>query len=203
MIPMIFILMLSVPRPTTNSKENDMQYKCEVCHDTGNKEKDMGGHLTCIACSAATDRAALEAFIEKLPAMGEQEQAWRIHQRALAMAPKQEADHINDVVKMVAPAAANGAMPELPKPDVTTLGHRKFWSEDQMRAYGQACAAAGPDAGPKVESIDCEEFRKLADDYHCVQEQEKLESTYDALRAYVDSEIERQVRAALSGAKGN
>lgn len=30
--------------------------------------------------------------------------AWSIHQRALAMAPKKEADHINDGVKMVCPA---------------------------------------------------------------------------------------------------
>lgn len=79
-----------------------MQYKCQICHDTGNKEKDMGGHLTCIACEAPAERMALEAFIESLPAMGEQEQAWRIHQRALAMAPKQEAQE---------PVAEVSAMP--------------------------------------------------------------------------------------------
>lgn len=69
-----------------------MQYKCQICHDTGNKEKDMGGaYLNCIACSAATDRVALEAFLDKLPAIGDYDAAWLVHQRALAIAPKQEA----------------------------------------------------------------------------------------------------------------
>lgn len=66
-----------------------MQYKCDKCNDSG---MILGSYnFDCSACEAATDRVALEAFIESLPAMGEQEQAWRIHQRALAMAPKQEA----------------------------------------------------------------------------------------------------------------
>lgn len=65
-----------------------MQYKCDKCNDSG---MILGSYnFDCSACEAATDRVALEAFIESLPAMGEQEQAWRIHQRALAMAPKQD-----------------------------------------------------------------------------------------------------------------
>lgn len=43
-----------------------------------------------------------------------------------------------------------------------------------------------------IESIDCEEFRKLADAYHCVKEQGDVEPTYAALFAFIDKEIERQ-----------
>lgn len=52
-------------------------------------------------------------------------------------------------------------------------------------------------AAPTVKSIDCEDFRKLADAYHCCTKQDLVEPTYDALFQYVDREIERQVHAAV------
>lgn len=67
-----------------------MQYKCDVCHDTGSRDK-SGDYLDCKSCEAPAERMALESFIEKLPAMGGRFQVWMVHQRALAMAPKQEA----------------------------------------------------------------------------------------------------------------
>lgn len=180
-----------------------MQYKCEVCHDSGSKNQ-TGDYLDCPACDMPVIRKALNEFVKSLGPTHPEDVALAIHQRALAMAPKKEADHINDVVKMVAPAgwklvpedptgdmfraaakidnemfaggsshgaedgqiwaamydaapeapvaapaAANGAPPELPEPETmiveSDLGHRAY-TADQMRAYGQACAAAGLDA---------------------------------------------------------
>lgn len=68
-----------------------MQYKCEKCHDTGSISKHMAGNLDCVSCDAATERVAMVEFLDKLPAMGDYDAAWLVHQRALAMAPKQEA----------------------------------------------------------------------------------------------------------------
>lgn len=160
---------------------------CSTCNDTGSTSKHMTGHLDCISCSAATDRVMLEAFIEDLPAMGERDKAWVIHQRALAMAPKQEAvkeylstqgeaptikenlivpfaeamsalNHVRTVAPMsygrdprdvlcafinhvAAPAAANGAMPELPPPAFKagrSYGIMKVdaWDKEMVMAYG-------------------------------------------------------------------
>lgn len=79
-----------------------MQYKCDKCNDTGSCDK-SGDYLDCGHCDAAMQRAAMNDFLDKLPAMGDYDAAWLVHQRALDMAPKQKADHINDVVKMVSP----------------------------------------------------------------------------------------------------
>lgn len=75
--------------------------KCSTCNDTGSTSKHMNGHMDCTSCDAATERAALEAFIEKMPAMDDHELTWAIHQRALAMAPKQEALHGMAFIGMV------------------------------------------------------------------------------------------------------
>lgn len=47
------------------------------------------------------------------------------------------------IAHLPAPAAANCAIPELPSP---ALEMTDLYTADQMRAYGQECAAAGPDA---------------------------------------------------------
>ncbi len=73
------------------------------------------------------------------------------------------------------------------------------------RATPAQATPEGADLPPMkgiIESIDGEEFRKLADAYHCVNKQEDVEPTYDALFQYIDKEIERQAiayaRAALA-----
>lgn len=72
-----------------------MQYKCQECNDTGSSDK-SGDYLDCGHCDAAMQRKALndwmasqykQGAIAKVDGMD----AWLIHQRALAMAPKQEA----------------------------------------------------------------------------------------------------------------
>ena len=159
-----------------------MKYKCQECNDTGSRDK-SGDYLDCGHCDAAMQRKALNDWLASQYHQGaiakvDSMDAWLIHQRALAMAPKQEADHINDVVKMVAPegwrlvpvvatyemeraaangpgrstgahmesqsliwksmldaapaapAAANGAMPELPDP------LEIYWPELHSSALG-------------------------------------------------------------------
>lgn len=63
---------------------------CTVCNDTGSRDK-SGDYLDCGHCDAAMQRKAMNDFLDKLPAMGDYDAAWLVHQRALAMAPKQEA----------------------------------------------------------------------------------------------------------------
>lgn len=96
---------------------------------------------------------------------------------------------------VTAPESANGA-PELPAPATliveSDIGHRAY-TAGQMRAYGQACAAAGPDAA-------------------LVKALEQIMRPYGIYDVGVSNagglqidfiEIGQQARAALSGAKGN
>lgn len=65
-----------------------MQYKCDVCNDTGSRDL-SGDYLDCGHCDAAMQRKAMNDFLDKLPAMGDYNAAWLVHQRALAMAAQQ------------------------------------------------------------------------------------------------------------------
>lgn len=250
-----------------------MQYKCDFCQDTGSLHHDSD-LLDCSHCDATAGRIALDKWLSDQYKQGGMARtdslaAWRIHQRALAMAPKQEApaDGLREVVGKVikamessaapinlahalvevaaqdgridfdadlmaelltaysaAPAVANGALPELPEPleiywpelhssalgcGVEDRGLRDryecaeygwqdgvdkaaacvpdaIYDADQMRAYGQACAAAGPDAA-------------------LVKALEKVlhVSRGTSGRIILESSDEADIRAALSGAKGN
>ena len=176
-----------------------MQYKCQECNDTGSRDK-LGTYLDCNACGTAATRRDLNDFVKSLGPTHPEDVALAIHQRALAMAPKQEApagwklvpeDPTGEMFRaaakidnemfaggsshgaedgqiwaamydaapeapVAAPAAANGALPELPEPTIDgTVYHTEHkicyvapvhFTADQMRAYGKACAAAGPDA---------------------------------------------------------
>ena len=151
-----------------------MQYKCDVCNDTGSRDK-SGDYLDCVHCDAAMQRKALNDWLASQYKQGaiakvDNMDAWMIYKQALAMAPKQEADHINDVVKMVAPAAANGAE------DIKDMAQAR-------RVITQLRAAAGPDAA-LIKALEM-----------AVQQNEG-----DML---MTGEECRQCRAALSGAKGN
>lgn len=67
-----------------------MQYKCDVCHDSGSKNQ-TGDYLDCPACDMPHTRKALNDFVKSLGPTHPEDVALAIHQRALAMAPKQEA----------------------------------------------------------------------------------------------------------------
>lgn len=66
-----------------------MQYKCDVCHDSGSKNQ-TGDYLDCPACDMPHTRKALNDFVKSLGPTHPEDVALAIHQRALAMAPKQE-----------------------------------------------------------------------------------------------------------------
>ena len=67
-----------------------MNYKCIECNDTGSRDK-LGTYLDCNACGTAATRRDLNDFVKSLGPTHPEDVALAIHQRALAMAPKQEA----------------------------------------------------------------------------------------------------------------
>lgn len=250
-----------------------MQYKCDKCNDSGSLNK-FGPYYDCTSCDAAEQRVALEKWCSETQQRGPSfDDCWAIHQRALAMAPKQETapcsecdgrgftywgegnpgngfdvapeppeqeccqscggsdnaskqelpelpmqhaaaweslradvlhgvdgldnDQVNTVLDMIdyymptdntAPAAANGTMPELPEIQMDHLNVlAQHYTADQMRAYGQACAAAGPDAAlvKALENIVNIEDKMVGGDWEEIDEARTI------------------ARAALSGAKWN
>lgn len=66
-----------------------MQYKCDFCKDTGSFGQDE--YLDCNECDVAQTRRDLNDFVKSLGPTHPEDVALAIHQRALAMAPKQEA----------------------------------------------------------------------------------------------------------------
>lgn len=67
-----------------------MQYKCETCYDTGSRDQ-IGTYLDCNECGVAQTRRDLNDFVKSLGPTHPEDVALAIHQRALAMAPKQAA----------------------------------------------------------------------------------------------------------------
>lgn len=67
-----------------------MKYNCETCHDSGSKNQ-TGEYLDCPACDMPMTRKALNDFVKSLGPTHPEDIALAIHQRAFAMAPKQEA----------------------------------------------------------------------------------------------------------------
>lgn len=180
-----------------------MNFTCNECYDTGSRDK-LGTYLDCNACGTAATRRDLNDFVKSLGPTHPEDVALAIHQRALAMAPKQEApagwklvpeDPTGNMFRAAAkidnemfaggsshgaedgqvwtamydaapeapisaPAAANGAMPDLPEDpngscEVAVVHetihgmqadileyHHDAYSADQMLAYGQACIVA-------------------------------------------------------------
>ena len=64
--------------------------RCAICHDSGSKNQ-TGDYLDCPACDMPHTRKALNDFVKSLGPTHPEDVALAIHQRALAMAPKQEA----------------------------------------------------------------------------------------------------------------
>lgn len=67
-----------------------MNFTCNECNDTGSRDK-IGTYLDCNACGTASTRRDLNDFVKSLGPTHPEDVALSIHQRALAMAPKQEA----------------------------------------------------------------------------------------------------------------
>lgn len=62
---------------------------CKVCRNTGMRP--LSTYLDCTDCNSAVERAAFNKWREnELNSIGTENDDWAIHQRALAMAPKQE-----------------------------------------------------------------------------------------------------------------
>lgn len=88
-----------------------MKYNCETCHDSGSKNQ-TGDYLDCPACDMPHIRKALNDFVKSLGPTHPEDVALAIHQRALSMAPKQEAPGKyldNEEVKQLVAALAMGA----------------------------------------------------------------------------------------------
>lgn len=118
-----------------------MQYKCNECNDTGSRDK-SGDYLDCGHCDAAMQRKSMNDFLDKLPAMGDYDAAWLVHQRALAMAPKQEA-LADERVAFIAEYQLNGTM--LISDDAGGFSNpwvNAHWDGWQRRARFAAPAAA-------------------------------------------------------------
>lgn len=65
--------------------------KCSTCRDTGHRDPSRFD-LDCTDCDVAEQRVALEKWCNETQQRGpSMDDCWAIHQRALAMAPKQEA----------------------------------------------------------------------------------------------------------------
>lgn len=115
-----------------------MNFTCNECNDSGSRDK-LGTYLDCNACGTAAIRRDLNDFVKSLGPTHPEDVALAIHQRALAMAPKQEADHINDVVKMVAPAGWKLVPVEPTIEMIAALG----WGGDEVLAVGHGAISGG------------------------------------------------------------
>lgn len=118
-----------------------MQYKCEVCHDSGSKNQ-TGDYLDCPTCDMPHTRKALNDFVKSLGPTHPEDVALAIHQRALAMAPKQEA-LADERVAFIAEYQLNGTM--LISDDAGGFSNpwvNAHWDGWQRRARFAAPAAA-------------------------------------------------------------
>ena len=115
-----------------------MNFTCNECNDNSSRDK-LGTYLDCNACGTAATRRDLNDFVKSLGPTHPEDVALAIHQRALAMAPKQEADHINDVVKMVAPSGWKLVPVEPTIEMIAALG----WGGDEVLAVGHGAISGG------------------------------------------------------------
>lgn len=60
---------------------------CPNCNDTGSRSKDLEGHLDCVFCGVAEERAAVEAWAAKNRVLyGTESSLWLIYQHGKATA---------------------------------------------------------------------------------------------------------------------
>ena len=72
-----------------------MNFTCNECNDSGSRDK-LGTYLDCNACGTAATRRDLNDFVKSLGPTHPEDVALAIHQRALAMAPKQEVINVEN-----------------------------------------------------------------------------------------------------------
>jgi len=102
-----------------------MNFTCNECNDTGSRDK-SGDYLDCGHCDAAMQRKSMNDFLDKLPAMGDYDAAWLVHQRALAMGM---AASVEDTLNEMQPGGALH-MPQEP------VAHLKFWAAQSWSGNG-------------------------------------------------------------------
>lgn len=182
-----------------------MNFTCTECNDTGSRDK-SGDYLDCGHCDAAMQRKAMNDFLDKLPAMGDYDAAWLVHQRALAMAPKQEAPTQQPVAWLVYAEDHNGMAPQHPAYathlHATRCASMFGQTPTEVRPlYDHATPAAANGAmTDERAAFEAWSESKWKYDLHPARE-----GTADT---YMEGETETawmawQARAALSGAKGN
>lgn len=102
-----------------------MQYKCDVCHDSGSKNQ-TGDYLDCPACDMPHTRKALNDFVKSLGPTHPEDIALAIHQRALAMGMSAS---VEDTLNEMQPGGALH-MPQEP------VAHLKFWAAQSWSGNG-------------------------------------------------------------------
>lgn len=196
---------------------------CKVCRNTGMRP--LSNNLDCTDCNSAVERAAFNKWRERqLNSIGTENDDWAIYQRALAMAPKQEAPEVHDPIGTLArnrngsdesliftplfdihvtdgmplyaaPAAANGALTD--EKIIEVFNKDQYWGDPGMIAFARAIlAAAGPDAA--LVALIHKAQSILA--HHLPPDGPDAKTTISALLGLLDGP---ESRAALSGAKGN
>lgn len=209
-----------------------MQYKCQECNDTGGRDK-IGAYFDCNACDTATTRRDLNDFVKSLTQRSTypthpEDVALAIHQRALAMAPKQEAPVVQ------APYAWVNAGTERQQTEYATLsvGPENPWmdSANSFPVYAAPTVANSALTDARIMRIACDmkhrnanvwpgdvayarailaaagpdasltDAKLLVDITTAVMSQHGLidHLSEGATQAFCDD-----LRAALSGAKGN
>lgn len=192
-----------------------MQYKCEVCHDSGSKNR-TGEYLDCPACDMPMIRKALNDFVKSLGPTHPEDVALAIHQRALAMAPKQEALQVIDELSAFEDWAKDhlGQGYSLEIEEHTYANPVTRWAFVAFKAGRAILAAAGPDAAPNVEAlrdillgvIPAKMSEKHGRDFFQGEGQDEHRAEvkgFNACRDEVYDKANKAFQAALSGAKGN
>lgn len=142
-----------------------MNFTCKECNDTGSRDK-SGDYLDCGHCDAAMQRKALNDWLASQYHQGaiakvDSMDAWLIHQRALAMAPKQEAPHdgLREVSGKIIKAMESSAAPinlAHALKEVSEQGGRIDFAPDLMAellaAYSAAPAATN--GAPELPSAE-------------------------------------------------
>lgn len=171
-----------------------MNFTCNECNDSGSRDK-LGTYLDCNACGTAATRRDLNDFVKSLGPTHPEDVALAIHQRALAMAPKQEAQEIHCQEFHELAMDYRGASP---------LG--AIAAYDALCKYVNQRIAAPAAANGALTDEHVSGIARYLSDFTSSQCNVDKD---DAWKIYGDDEIER-VRAALmhagvalSGAKGN
>lgn len=178
-----------------------MQYKCQECNDTGGRDK-IGAYFDCNACDTAATRRDLNDFVKSLTQRSTypvhpEDVTLAIHQRALSMAPNQEAPARKPVAYMA--FADNGNIRVWAEKD--NLGARdaaERMGVTLMPVYAAPAAANGALMDAKLPEKMSEEMREAM--WEAITRHGAANLEYWIEDLYNDI---RSAAIALYGAKGN